>query len=258
VLWPRGRGSREDCRGSSVERARRVLSQLKRVNTECEEEAYHGKVTMLAIEKSKSHRGKCTPNILPCRINHNGPVDASKRYWNPTKTPGKIYTLICVSFANFLADGKTVAYFRGRKLHGKQMNVPKGYRGVVISSTDRILPKSTPAVENDEVVEIEAEVDVKIMEEQSEFDHIMLWGHEALPDEVSDPYVKGMEEWIALAEQVCFLSLEGVQSNISRSIPLLTKKSKRKTKRNKAWAFWIAWDGVRYTRILNSFSHFRP
>ncbi|KAN0096169.1 ribonuclease H1 small subunit [Hyaloscypha variabilis] len=139
---------------------------------------------MLAIEKSKVHKGKCTPNILPCRINHNGPVDASKRYWNPSKT----------------TDGKTVAYFRGRKLHGKQLKVPKGYRGVVVSSTERILPKSKPATEDDE--EAEEEADVKIMEEQSEFDHIMLWGHEALPDEVADPYVRAMEEWIALAEQI--------------------------------------------------------
>jgi ribonuclease H2 subunit C len=212
-----------------------VLSQLERVNTKFEKEAYHDKAAMLAIEKSKSHRGKCTPNVLPCRINHNGPVDASKRYWNPTKTLGKIYALICVYCANFPADGKTVAYFRGRKLHGKQINVPKGYRGVVASSTDRILPKSTTAVEDDEVVEVEKEVDVKIMEEQSEFDHIMLWGHEALPDEVSDPYVRGMEEWIALAEHVCFPILEGVQSNTSRSIPLPTKSLKRRTKGIKLW-----------------------
>ncbi|KAE9371222.1 ribonuclease H1 small subunit [Stipitochalara longipes BDJ] len=139
---------------------------------------------MLAIEKSKSHKSKCTPNVLPCRVNHNGPVDTSKRYWNPTRMP----------------DSKTVAYFRGRKLHGKQLKVPKGYRGVVVSSTDRILPKSKPAAEDDE--EAEEEADLKIMEEQSEFDHIMLWGHEALPDEVADPYVRGIEEWIALAEQI--------------------------------------------------------
>ncbi|PMD19106.1 ribonuclease H1 small subunit [Hyaloscypha hepaticicola] len=141
---------------------------------------------MLAIEKSKRHKGKCTTNVLPCRINHNGPVDASKRYWNPTKAP----------------DGKTVAYFRGRKLHGKQMKVPKGYRGVVISSTERILPKTAPTIEDNDVVEIEEEADVKIMEEQSEFDYIMLWGHEALPDEIADPYVRGIEEWISLAEQI--------------------------------------------------------
>ncbi|KAH8792833.1 ribonuclease H2, subunit C [Hyaloscypha sp. PMI_1271] len=151
---------------------------------------------MLAIEKSKSHKGNCTPNVLPCRINHNGAVDASRRYWNPTKTP----------------DGKTVAYFRGRKLHGKQVMVPKGYRGAVVSTTDRILPKSTPPVGDDEVEEVEEEVDVKIMEEQSDFDHIMLWGHEALPDEVTDPYVRGIEEWIALAGQIHSISDENAES----------------------------------------------
>lgn len=27
----------------------------------------------------------CTPNILPCRIHHNGPLDSTvERYWNPT------------------------------------------------------------------------------------------------------------------------------------------------------------------------------
>lgn len=186
---------------------------------------------MLAIEKSKSHKGKCTPNVLPCRINHNGPVDASKRYWNPTKAPGNKHTEMLVSCTDVHADGKTVAYFRGRKLHGKQMKVPKGYRGVVISSTDRILPKTAPAIEDDDVVEIEEEADVKIMEEQSEFDHIMLWGHEALPDEIADPYVRGIEEWISLAEQVCLPSLGGVQSDIARSILRTRRTRYRRIKR---------------------------
>jgi hypothetical protein len=102
------------------------------------------------------------------------------------------------------ADGKTVAYFRGRKLHGKQLKVPKGYRGVVVSKTDRILSKEVPVQESagDEEA-VEEEVEVKIMEEQSEFEDIMVWGHEALPDNTADPYVRGMEEWIAFAEQVC-------------------------------------------------------
>jgi ribonuclease H2 subunit C len=86
------------------------------------------------------------------------------------------------------------------------VKILKGYRGVVVSSTDRILPKSKSAVEDEE--EDEDEPDVKIMEEQSEFDDIMLWGHEALPDDNADPYVRGMEEWIAFAEQVCYPSLK--------------------------------------------------
>ncbi len=83
------------------------------------------------------------------------------------------------------------------------MKVPDGYRGVVISQTERILPKKSPtegAVED--VEEGEEEPEVKVMEEQSEFDDIMVWGHEALPDETADPYVRGVDEWIAFAEQV--------------------------------------------------------
>ncbi|TVY65613.1 Uncharacterized protein LSUE1_G006232 [Lachnellula suecica] len=137
---------------------------------------------MLTIQKSKSHKGKCTPNVLPCRINHNGPVNASKRYWDSRTT-----------------NGKTISYFRGRKLHGKRLKIPKGYRGIVVSSTDRILPKAAPA-EDDE--DAEEGPEVKVMEEQSEFEDMMVWGHEALPDDMADPYVRGVEEWIAFAEQV--------------------------------------------------------
>jgi len=211
-------------------RARRVLDETRKCVHQ--KSIYCDNFTMLAIEKSQSHKGRCTPNVLPCRINHNGPVDASKRYWNPTRTPGEIGVHMRVFCTDFLADGKTVAYFRGRKLHGKQLKIPKGYRGVVVSSTDRILPKSKPAAQDDE--EAEEEADVKIMEEQSEFDHIMLWGHEALPDEVADLYVRGIEEWIALAEQVRSPKFERVNSDISRSIPRLTKKTRwRKTRRRR-------------------------
>ena len=98
-----------------------------------------------------------------------------------------------------------MAYFRGRKLHGKQLKVPKGYRGIVVTSTDRILPKEVSAQESIEDEEgVEEEPEVKVMEEQAMFDEIMVWGHEALPDETADQYVRGMEEWIAFAEQVCF------------------------------------------------------
>jgi len=38
------------------------------------------------------------PNILPCRISHNGPVIASERYWEPSAGAGlftRIYELFC-------------------------------------------------------------------------------------------------------------------------------------------------------------------
>ena len=42
---------------------------------------------------------------------------------------------------------------------------------------------------------------VKVLEEAASFDEMMVWGHEAVP-EGDDPYVKGVEEWIAFAEAV--------------------------------------------------------
>lgn len=55
------------------------------------------KPTMLSIQPPSSPPSKdqCTPNLLPCRIHHNGPANASQRYWNPTVgagTPYYIYT----------------------------------------------------------------------------------------------------------------------------------------------------------------------
>ncbi|KAH7354955.1 ribonuclease H2, subunit C [Rhexocercosporidium sp. MPI-PUGE-AT-0058] len=147
---------------------------------------------MLALEKSKSHRGKCTPNVLPCRINHNGAVNTSKRYWNPSAQP----------------DGKRVAYFRGRKLHGKTLKIPSKYRGVVVEKTERVLPKvegtamQGDGAEGEGDEEEDAEVEVKIMEEQAGFEEIVVWGHEVLPDGMADPYVRGVEDWITFAESI--------------------------------------------------------
>jgi len=56
---------------------------------------------------------KFTPNILPCRINASGPVSASKRYWNVENDE----------------KGRKVAYFRGRKLLGREVRIHKDYRG---------------------------------------------------------------------------------------------------------------------------------
>lgn len=49
-----------------------------------------GKQSMLAIQATKSSppKDQCTPNLLPCRIHHNGPANASRRYWNPTVGAG--------------------------------------------------------------------------------------------------------------------------------------------------------------------------
>jgi ribonuclease H2 subunit C len=42
---------------------------------------------------------------------------------------------------------------------------------------------------------------VKILQSTATFNEVMLWGHDMLPAP-DDPFVKGIEEWIAFAEAI--------------------------------------------------------
>jgi hypothetical protein len=46
------------------------------------------------------------------------------------------------------------------------------------------------------------EAEVKIMEESATFSELVVWGHEMLPEDTSDPFVRGIEEWIGFASKV--------------------------------------------------------
>lgn len=148
---------------------------------------------MLAIQPSSSSSTKSlTPNLLPCQIKHSGPIRTSKRHWNPTTT---------TSPSQNTKHSRTT-YLRGRKLLGKSIPLPENYTGKVLQKTDRILPaKPKVAGEEEDDEDGEQPVEVKVMEEKGTFQEIVVWGHEAVPEE-GDVYVKGMEEWIAFAEAV--------------------------------------------------------
>ncbi|KAJ5674249.1 Ribonuclease H2 subunit C [Penicillium macrosclerotiorum] len=168
---------------------------------------------------------RVTPNILPCRINHDGPIDSSERFWAPVTDE----------------EAKKTAYFRGRKLRGRRVAVPDGYQGmnprrepprntqfpsltwstlyfsgIVAIPTDRVLPTSQQtdknALDDDEVVEVLPEEPVNILETQGTFDGMVVWGHEVLPAS-DDTFVKGVEEWIRFAETMHGTPLPAANSN---------------------------------------------
>lgn len=162
---------------------------------------------MLAIQKGHKHQGKCVPNVLPCRVNHDGQADVSKRYWAPNKSEGEDLRMAALSWKMLISftDGKTVSYFRGRQLLGRPVDIPDGYKGLVLSSTDtpkanEVQPERRTYTNGDPDEEATAE---GILEEMAHFDEFMVWDHEAQPDETTDPYIRGIEEWIAFAEVVC-------------------------------------------------------
>lgn len=49
---------------------------------------------MLSIQPpSASKPQKCTPNLLPARIHHDGPINDPQRYWTPEKDEDGMSTI---------------------------------------------------------------------------------------------------------------------------------------------------------------------
>ena len=137
---------------------------------------------MLAIVKS-SVSDKTSINILPCRINHNGPTKVTKRYWQPRTE----------------ADNTRTAHFRGPRLRGRAVRIPEKYQGFVLKATDKTIIEPLMPTEEDE--EPELPQPVKAVEEVAVFDEMVVWGHDQVPAS-DDSLVKGVEEWIAFAEAI--------------------------------------------------------
>ncbi|WQF80491.1 Putative ribonuclease H2, subunit C [Colletotrichum destructivum] len=139
---------------------------------------------ILSIQSNDSGRTKkAVANLLPCRIHHDGPVGDANYFWNPDQSE----------------EGKPVAYFRGRKLHGTTVKLPEQYRGIVMEKSDKV-----------EIQQLEGEaeeaqgdlVELGTMDVKAEFDEMVIWGHESSADAASDPYVRSIEEWLAAAESI--------------------------------------------------------
>ncbi|KAK4202823.1 ribonuclease H2, subunit C [Triangularia verruculosa] len=127
---------------------------------------------------------KTTAHLLPCKIHHTGPVEPTRSFWDPQPSASS-------------SDTKE-AYFRGRKLKGKSVALPEGYKGVVAISS---LPDQN--VDAD-VIDLEKDSHGKL-EVQAEFDEVVVWGHESLADAGADGYVRSLEEWVGVAGAIhCF------------------------------------------------------
>lgn len=126
-------------------------------------------------------------------------------------------------------DGQKTAYFRGRKLHGKTLKLPEGYCGSVVEkgqpkpqerSQDEIAEDLEIQEDNDHQIEVGA------MHGKSTFDEVVVWGHESIADSGADPYVRGIDEWISFAEQVCLISVASHPSKTSSNrLPVDTRLS---------------------------------
>lgn len=139
---------------------------------------------MLAISK-KEKADTCTVNIIPCRIDHNGPTKVIKRHWITTTE----------------ADGTRTAHFRGRRLRGRVIQLPSSHHGLVLKATERTIIEPSLPLNDDDEEEPEIPEPIKIVEEVSRVEEMITWGHDQLPAS-DDSFVRGVEEWIAFAEAI--------------------------------------------------------
>ncbi|KAI9817406.1 MAG: hypothetical protein M1826_001608 [Phylliscum demangeonii] len=142
---------------------------------------------MLALSSSPKGPRSCTAHVLPCRINHTGPVNASERFWSAADD----------------ADGLLTASFRGRRLRARVVRPPQGYQGAVLVKTKRRPDQERHATTGSVEREEEGEEDDKgMLQARAAFEEIVCWEHEAQPDPMTDSYAKGIEGWIGLAERM--------------------------------------------------------
>jgi hypothetical protein len=118
----------------------------------------------------------------------------------------------------YFADGAKVAYFRGRKLHGKSVKLPEGYQGIVVQKGDtKVAPTAGHA--SVEAGDEEEQFPRGTLESKAEFDELVVWGHEEHADASSDPYVRGIEEWLSLADQVSIFTIPDHYLSSSLTLP---------------------------------------
>jgi ribonuclease H2 subunit C len=112
-----------------------------------------------------------------------------------------------------LLDETRTTYIRGRKLQGKTASLPADYRGVVLQRKD---DKHNAAEQPDVMIVGEDGEDesaaprIGTMHTVTEFDKMVVWSHDALADASSDPYLRGVEEWLQVASSVSwYMDLDG-------------------------------------------------
>ena len=165
---------------------------------------------MLSLSaQTNGKAASCTPNLLPCRIHQDGAVNTSERYWKPEEKAGDRNSNSDPEsdIIDAATDGTHEAYFRGRRLKGRKVAVPKGFKGVFVQTASSGSQGSSVDVrdvmldEEDEDGTAPEDVISGDMVESAGFDHIVIWGHESTaPDD--DMFLKGMTEWTTFAQAV--------------------------------------------------------
>ncbi|KAK0200758.1 ribonuclease H2, subunit C [Desarmillaria ectypa] len=183
-----------------------------------------------------------SPNLMPFHIEYDGPAPISTFFHveervtenldEPESAPEepKAESSAMAAAAPSLARRAAsyfVSSFRGRTLRGTKIDVPDGYTGLVLKGIDEVkkekgMGKAThdhsPSRstrrsarhrhdEDEDMEEYEAATKslAPILTPVSQFSSFVLWHPDTLGREKDDEYVRSLNEWIKLSEQIHYI-----------------------------------------------------
>ena len=139
---------------------------------------------------------RVVPNLMPCKI-VPAETTVTKQLWNP------------VIDEEMQQDGsrQATAYFRGRRLVGKEIDLPKGSIGLIPDpktyeeSLQQNKKRPTSKEDSEDEDEENASVPLPRMEPKYHFTKMRVFGHEESP--ASDiAQMKALQEWSKMAAAI--------------------------------------------------------
>ena len=103
-----------------------------------------------------------------------------------------------------IIDGRPEAYFRGRRLEGKEVRIPVGFRGLVVVegkktyTCNRVIERQAASDEKSEMDGIDTN---GALDEVAAFDEVIVWGHDTVAG-TDNSFVRCIDEWVTFAEHV--------------------------------------------------------
>ncbi|KAJ2822587.1 hypothetical protein IWW50_004149, partial [Coemansia erecta] len=117
-------------------------------------------------------------HLLPCSIDHDGPVKSSTYFIPQPQTK----------------DSTFETAFRGRQLHGRSIELPEGYSGHVVVECVSENTNDIAFEENDGCAQLE-------LRSTEQFDRFTVWEHDRLPMPDDDEVISALA-WIQVANSI--------------------------------------------------------
>lgn len=163
----------------------------------------------LAPSSNNSSSKQVTLNVLPCHINHNGPVKNARRYWAPYDTPAPASTTAPAQDDTEDTTNPTTAstddaprrtrtsHFRGRRLlaASQALALPPSYTGIALRADPHAkLPARDNTLKRTLMADLEAQRTSGALDAAAYHEEEAALREEAARGELDGPELKGVAD----------------------------------------------------------------